>query len=246
MDNEIINIQTNEQGERRVSARELYKALGIKERFSLWFSRYEDMFVESEDYTSVGLPTEVQNNGGVQVRVLDDYSLSVDMAKHISMMTKTERGNQIRDYFIQVENEHRTLLSNPEYQMAMGLKSAQVLLEQKNKEIEVMKPKALMADAITASEEAISIGALARILSTSGYKTGQQRLFQQMRNEGYLITRRGRHFNHPKQQYLNQGLFDLDEKPYFKPNGETGVSLTTLVTGKGQQYFINKYIEEGA
>lgn len=246
MNNELINIQTNEQGEQRVSARDLHKALGLKKKFTDWWKQYVGMFIQGTDWTSSPKSEEVKNNGGVQVRVLDDYSLSVDMAKHISMMTKTERGNQIRDYFIQVENEHRELLNNPQYQMAMGLKSAQVLLEQKDKEIEVMKPKAVMADAITASDEAISIGALARILSTSGYKTGQQRLFQQLRDEGYLITRRGRNFNHPKQQYLDQRLFDLDEKPYFKPNGETGVSLTTLVTGKGQQYFINKYINEEA
>lgn len=246
MANELINIQTNEQVNQRVSARELHKQLGIKKRFSAWLDQYKEMFVEGMDFTNVPQSTEIQNNGGIQVRVLDDYSLSVDMAKHISMMTKTTRGNQIRDYFIRVENEHHALINNPEYQMAMGLKSAQILLDQKDKEIEVMKPKAIMADAITASEESISIGALARILSTSGYKTGQQRLFQQLRDEGYLITRLGRNFNHPKHQYLDQRLFYLDEKPYFKPNGETGVSLTTLVTWKGQQYFINKYIREKA
>ncbi|WP_419154262.1 phage antirepressor KilAC domain-containing protein [Weissella viridescens] len=245
MDNELIAIQTNEQGEQRVSARELHKALGLKKHFADWWKQYQDMFVEGNDFMGAPQSAPIKNGNG-RVQYLDDYSLSVDMAKHISMMTKTERGNQIRDYFIQVENEHRELLNNPQYQMAMGLKSAQVLLDQKDKEIEVMKPKAVMADAITASDEAISIGALARILSTSGYKTGQQRLFQQLRDEGYLITRRGRNFNHPKQQYLDQQLFDLDEKPYFKPNGETGVSLTTLVTGKGQQYFINKYINTEA
>lgn len=113
MANELINIQTNEQVNQRVSARELHKQLGIKKRFSAWLDQYKEMFVEGMDFTNVPQSTEIQNNGGIQVRVLDDYSLSVDMAKHISMMTKTTRGNQIRDYFIRVENEHHALINNP-------------------------------------------------------------------------------------------------------------------------------------
>ena len=93
-----INYETDQP---TVSARDLHEALGIKERFSLWFSRYADVFEKGADYnTSVGKPTDV-NNGGT--RIVVDYWLSTDMAKHISMMTKTEKGKIIRQYFIDLE-----------------------------------------------------------------------------------------------------------------------------------------------
>ena len=98
-----------------VSARDLHDALGIKERFSLWFSRYSDCFEKDEDFTSVGKPTVVNN--GAQI-MLVDYSITVDMAKHISMMTKTKKGKLIRQYFIDLEKAWNT----PEQVFARALK----------------------------------------------------------------------------------------------------------------------------
>lgn len=88
-----------------VSARDLHDALGIKERFSLWFSRYSDCFEKDEDFTSVGKPTVVNNGAKI---MLVDYSITVDMAKHISMMTKTKKGKLIRQYFIDLEKAWNT------------------------------------------------------------------------------------------------------------------------------------------
>lgn len=103
----IVLIPINYDGEQpTVSARDLHEALGIKERFSLWFSRYADVFEKGADYnTSVGKPTDV-NNGGI--RIVVDYWLSTDMAKHISMMTKTEKGRLYRQYFIDLEKAWNT------------------------------------------------------------------------------------------------------------------------------------------
>lgn len=81
-----------ESDEPRISARELYKNLGISKRFSAWFESNSQGFAEKEDYTSVLISTEVQNNGGIQKRELQDYSLTVDMAKHICLMSRTEKG----------------------------------------------------------------------------------------------------------------------------------------------------------
>lgn len=114
-----INFETEEP---TVSARDLHEALGIKERFSLWFSRYSDVFENEVDYQSVGKPTVV-NNGAK--RTIDDYLLSTDMAKHISMMTKTEKGKEMRQYFIDLEKAWNT----PEQIMARALKMADRTIE---------------------------------------------------------------------------------------------------------------------
>lgn len=97
-------ISINYDGEQpTVSARELHKSLEISKRFSAWFETNSQGFIENEDYTSVLTGTEVQNNGGVQIRELQDYSLSVDMAKHICLMSRTEKGKECRQYLIDLE-----------------------------------------------------------------------------------------------------------------------------------------------
>src|SRR5699024_1528894 len=102
--------------------------------------------------------------GSDKVQIIQDYKLMVDMAKHIAMMTKTDKGNQIRDYFIAVEKEHKALMADPRMQMAMGLKSAQMMLDHKDKIIEEMKPKALFADAVNTSKQSILVGDLAKLI----------------------------------------------------------------------------------
>lgn len=238
--NQLIKVQENEQGEQRVSARELHKALGIKERFSLWFERYEDMYVSGVDYEGVGLPTPYRK-GSNKVQIIQDYSLLVDMAKHIAMMTKTDKGNQIRDYFIEVEKEHKALLNDPRIQMAMGLQSAQLMLDQKDKIIEEMKPKAVFADAVNTSNQSILVGDLAKLISQNGVKIGQNRLFAYLRDNGYL-HKSGSQYNRPTQRYIDQGLFEVKESSHTNPDGSTRLTFTTKVTGKGQQYFVNKFL----
>lgn len=100
-----------------ISARDLHKALGIKERFSAWFARYSDCFEKEVDFTGVGKPTSVNNGAEI---MLSDYSITTDMAKHISMMTKTEKGKEMRQYFIDLEKAWNT----PEQVFARALKMA--------------------------------------------------------------------------------------------------------------------------
>lgn len=241
MTNEMIKVQTNQEGEQRVSARELHKALEIKERFSLWFGRYNDIFIENEDFTSVGLPTVV-NNGAT--RVLDDYDMTLDMAKHIAMMTKTDKGREVRNYFIAVEKEHKALMSDPRMKMAMGLDAAQLMLEQKDKIIAEMTPKALFADAVSASQSSILIGELAKLLKQNGVDMGQNRLFGYLRENGYLVKRQGSDRNMPTQKSMELGLFEIKEHNHINSNGVNVTTKTPKVTGKGQQYFINKFLGE--
>ncbi|MGL5886589.1 MAG: phage antirepressor KilAC domain-containing protein [Leuconostoc suionicum] len=237
---EIIKINQNEQGEAQVSARELHKELGVKKRFSAWFEQYQEMYVGGTDFTSV-LSGTVVNNGAV--RRLQDYSLSVDMAKNVAMMSKTKKSQQIRDYFIQVEKRYKELASDPSYQMALGLKASQQLLEHKDKIIAEMKPKALFADAVSASQTSILVGELAKLLKQNGINTGANRLFTWLRENGYLIRRKGTDYNMPTQKSMEMGLFEIKEHNHINSNGVNVTTKTPKVTGKGQQYFINKFLQ---
>lgn len=105
-----------------------------------------------------------------------------------------------------------------------------------------MKPKEVFADAVTESDTSILIGELAKILRQNGVKTGQNKLFQWMRNNGYLIKRKGSDWNMPTQRAMDMGLFEIKETVINHPNGSTKINKTTKVTGKGQQYFINKLL----
>jgi len=106
-----------------------------------------------------------------------------------------------------------------------------------------MKPKEIFADAVSVSEDAILIGALAKILKGNGVDIGQKRLFKWMRDEGYLI-KSGRDVNAPTQRSMNLGLFKVKERTINNPDGSTRLTRTTLVTGKGQLYFVNKFLQQ--
>lgn len=221
-----------------VSARELHKALEIEKRFSAWFETNSQGFVEGEDFTSVLVGTEVPNNGGYQYRELRDYELSVDMAKHICLMSRTEKGKQCRQYLIDLEKAWNT----PELVMARGLKAAQKMIADQDKIIERMRPKEIFADAVAASHTAILIGDLAKLLKQNGVETGQKRLFTWLRENGFLIKRKGTDWNMPTQKSMEMGLFEVKESTVNNPDGSVRINRTTKVTGKGQQYFINKFL----
>lgn len=237
-----VLIPINYDGEQpTVSARALHTGLEISRRFSVWFETNSQGFVENEDYTSV-LSGTVVNNGAH--REIQDYSLSVDMAKHICLMSRTEKGKQIRQYFIELEKAWNT----PEQIMARALKVADKRIEslkQDNavlaQDVERMRPKEIFADAVAASHTSILIGELAKLLKQNGVETGQRRLFSWLRNHGYLI-KSGSSRNMPTQKSMELGLFEIKETTISNPDGSIRISRTTKVTGRGQQYFINKFI----
>lgn len=227
-----------------VSARDLHGALGVSKRFSAWFEVNSQGFAENEDFTSVLVSTEVQNNGGVQIRDLHDYKLSVDMAKHICLMSRTEKGKLIRQYFIDLEKAWNT----PEQIFARALKMADKTIESLKSDNAAlladnrrMKPKEVFADAVATSKTSILVGELAKILKQNGADIGQNKLFAWMREKGYLIKRKGSDYNMPTQKSMEMGLFEIKETSITKPDGSTHISKTTKVTGKGQIYFTNKF-----
>lgn len=125
--------------------------------------------------------------------------------------------------------------------LALAVLEAQKTIEAQNTEIERMKPKAIFADAVSASTSSILIGDLAKLLRQNGVDTGQKRLFEQLRNEGYLM-KTGSSRNMPKQKYVENGFFQIKETVISNPDGSVRMTKTTKVTGKGQQYFLNKYL----
>lgn len=115
------------------------------------------------------------------------------------------------------------------------------IIAQKQECIEQMRPKEVFADAVATSKHSILIGDLAKLICQNGYQIGQKRLFQWMRENGYLMTQ-GSSYNRPKQRYVEQGLFEIKESTINNPDGSVRITITPKVTGKGQIYFINKII----
>lgn len=129
--------------------------------------------------------------------------------------------------------------------LALAVLEAQKTIEEQNRAIERMRPKEIFADAVKASDSSILIGDLAKLLRQNGVDTGQKRLFEQLRNEGYLM-KTGSSRNMPKQRYVADGLFQIKETVISNPDGSVRMTKTTKVTGKGQQYFLNKYLKKEA
>lgn len=238
--NELIPINYDDE-EPTISARDLHKALDVQSRFSRWFDSNKELFVEGEDYNKCTSSTVV-NNGAV--RELEDYKITVLMAKHLAMMSRTEKGKQIRDYLIDLEKAWNT----PEQVFARALKMADqtiAKLKDTNKslveKIEADRPKTIFADAVSASHTSILIGDLAKLICQNGYQIGQKRLFQWMRDNGYLMVS-GSSRNMPKQKYVEQGLFEIKESNVQNPDGSVRITRTTKVSGKGQLYFVNKFL----
>ena len=131
---------------------------------------------------------------------------------------------------------------SPEEQMAQGLLAAQKLLAEKDKRIEEMRPKEIFADAVSVSKTDILIGDLAKLIKQNGHDIGQKRLFSWLREKGYLIKRKGLDWNMPTQKAMELKLFRVKETVVTHSDGHTPISKTPKVTGKGQVYFVNKFL----
>lgn len=232
-------VTLNESHEPIVSGRTLHRELGVGTEYAKWMTRMTEYgFVEGQDFNSVKID-EVRQEGNRHVkREITDHALKLDMAKEIAMIQRTEKGKQVRQYFIQVEKEY----NSPEKIMARALLMANNKVLTLETQVEELKPKALFADAVAASKTSILMGELAKLLNQNGVEIGGTRLFAWMRENGYLIKRKGQDWNTPTQRAMEMGLFEIKERTHSNPDGSIIISKTTKVTGKGQHYFITKFL----
>jgi anti-repressor protein len=172
------------------------------------------------------------------------YLLNRDGFSLLAMGFTGSKSLQWKVKYIEAFNSMEDALNSPEIQMAHGLIAARELLERKDRQIEIMKPKALFADAVSTSHTSILIGDLAKLIAQNSVDIGQKRLFQWMRDNGYLIKQQGTSYNMPMQRYIEQGLFEVKESTFQNPDGSVRVTKTTKVTGKGQVYFVNKFLSQ--
>lgn len=233
--NELINVTLNENHEPVISARQLYTALGVTDRFSRWFERMVAYgFEENTDYVGCEIFHDLAR------KKVKDYIIKLDMAKEIAMIQRTDKGKEVRTYFIQVEKD----FNSPEKIMARALLMADKKVHKLKAQIEADRPKVLFADAVSASKSSCLIGELAKILKQNGIDIGQNKLFQWLRSNGYLISRRGDSWNQPTQKSMDLELFELKKTNINHADGHTTTNTTTKVTGKGQQYFVNKFLNQ--
>lgn len=242
--NELI--QVNYDNDRpTVLARDLHEFLEVQTPYHKWFPRMcEYGFSENIDYMMMD-KNVLRSDGTKMPQIQHDAQLTIEMAKEICMLQRNERGKQARQYFIQLEKDW----NSPELVMARALKMANnrigsleertVHLEQK---IEKDKPKVLFADAVSVSGSAILIGDLAKILRQNGVEMGPNRLFQWLRENGYLIKQKGSSYNMPTQKSMELGLFKIKVTCVTHSDGHTSINRTPKVTGKGQVYLLNKIL----
>lgn len=244
--NELI--QVNYDNDRpTVLARDLHEFLEVQTPYHKWFPRMcEYGFSENIDYMMMD-KNVLRSDGTKMPQIQHDAQLTIEMAKEICMLQRNERGKQARQYFIQLEKDW----NSPELVMARALKMANsrigsleertIHLEQK---IEQDKPKVLFADAVSTSQNTILIGDLAKVLRQNGVEMGQTRLFQWLRENGYLIKQKGSAYNMPTQKSMELGLFKIKETCITHSDGHTSINRTPKVTGKGQIYLINKILKK--
>lgn len=194
----------------------------------------------NETFTVNGTSPVLINESGLYSLIL---SSKLPTAREFKHWVTSEVIPAIRKHGAYMTDEKAFNVIHNANGLADLLQQAADQLKAKNVQIAEMKPKALFADAVATSDSSILVGQLAKILKQNGIEIGQNRLFRWLRNHGYL-GKRGESYNRPTQKGMSLGLFEVKERTVNNPDGSVRVTLTTKVTGKGQQYFINKFLNE--
>ena len=245
--NELIKITTNEEGQNCVSARELHEGLKATERFQQWFDKRVKKygFEEEVDFTSVKTFTLV-NNGAK--KELQDYAITIDMAKELCMVQNNELGRKFRKYFIECEKQLKEINTQEQLKANLllsiynggqeGVIASKQLVELETKpllkQIEEQKPLVSFATQVTNSSDCIDIGQFAKVLKDENIKIGRNKLFSWLRENKYLMNN-----NEPYQKFIDNGYFAVVEVTKQTAYG-VKIYTKTLITGKGQIYILEK------
>lgn len=202
----------------------------------------EDKLSTQIEYAGQKRDVTIINESGLYALI---FGSKLDSAKRFKHWVTSEVLPAIRKNGGYIAGQEK--LSDAEL-MAKAILVAQRTIEEKNKvieqqrqKIEADKPKTIFADAVSTSKTSILIGDLAKLICQNGYQIGQKRLFQWMRDNGYLM-KKGFSYNMPMQRYVEQGLFEVKESNVQNPDGSVRITRTTKVSGKGQVYFVNKFL----
>lgn len=236
-----------------VSARDLHEFLGVGTQYNKWFPRMcEYGFTEGADFWTFLTESTGGRPGG-------DAALTIDMAKEIAMLQRNDKGKQARLYFLQLEKDW----NSPEKVMARALKiadakinaltesntaltAANAQLTESNAaltaQIEADAPRVLWAKTAEGGKKGMLIREFCKFLRPLGAAIGEKRMFADLRAKGFLIKAEGRDKNKPTQRAVEQGLFTVKETVIARPNGETIVNTTPLLTEKGKEYFATMYL----
>ena len=237
---ELIKVQVKNDHQ-LVGARDLYKGLEVKRRFSAWWEQNSKGFEKGTDYEGVLVSTPYNKLHPDKLQTIQDYLLTIDMAKELCMMSKTEKGKEVRKYFIQVEKDwnspdmimHRALeVSNSRIKLLTAKNQS---LASKNKDLQDQIDRdaedVTFAQAIRYSNHSIKVRELAAILTQNGFQIGQNQLYQLLRLEHYI----SKHGTLPMGDKIKRGYFRVS---HGVKNGHAW--STTLVTPEGQKHIINK------
>lgn len=234
---QLIPINTENPEHITVSARDLHAFLEVETPFNKWFPRMcEYGFEDGKDYW-----TFLSNRSdGLPGKPRQDAELTIDMAKEICMLQRNEKGKIARRYFVELEKAW----NSPEKVMARALQIANSQVKQLQAKIEADAPAVFFAESITGADTNILVRDLAKLLAQNGAEIGGNRLFELLRQDGYLI-KSGSDYNMPTQRAMELGLFFVKETPRISKEGAV-IDRTTKITPKGQKYFINKYAPKKA
>lgn len=196
-------------------------------------AQYKTMFVEGT----------YKDKSGKQNKM---YYMNRDGFTFITMGFTGAKADGFKLKYIEAFNKMEDQIKTGGFKIPSTMAEALRLAADQQEQLEVMKPKAIFADSVATSHTTILIGDLAKIIKGNGIDIGARRLFQLMRDNGYLIKRKGADYNSPTQKSMDLGLFKIKESSHVNSDGVTVVTKTSKVTGKGQQYFINKFLENSS
>ena len=242
-----IRVMTDEQGEPWFVASDVAKILGYRDAHNM---------TRRLDLDELRTRSASTNAGTRQMTVITESGLynailgsKVEGAREFRRWVTSEVLPSIRKRGGYLTPEAvKQALRDPDFiiQLAMDLKEERAARAQLEAQAEADAPKVLFADAVASAQTDILIGDLAKILRGNGVDTGQRRLFEWMRENGYLIRQKGSSWNMPTQKAMDMGLFRVKETTVTHKDGHTTVHRTTKVTGRGQTYFVNKFLAHTA
>lgn len=229
---ELIRVETNENMEAVVSGRELHEKLGIETRYNDWIKRMiEYGFTENVDFITKIELTQKREGSRMVERNLEDHVIKLDMAKEICMIQRNEKGKMFRQYFIQIEKEY----NSPERTIQRALLYSQAQVKRLEAKIEEDRPRVSFAETIEKSSDSILVRELSKILANENIHIGQNKLYSLLREWGYIFQ----NSTEPTQKAVQQGLFKINERVIKSVKGDI-LSRTTMVTGKGQVFLLDK------